>query len=257
MEALSPYSGKIIHTYGNHELYNLSREDLRHKLNIPFVREPCGELVGYYAHTTPCKTVKFIVIDSYDVNLLGRNPNSFKHQRAVEIMEENNPNFPQQENSPQGLEGIQKRFVGFNGAVDRPQLEWLRGALEEAKMEGQKAIILSHQPIMPNSASEVTLIWNCHEVLDLLREYKCTVAAAFAGHAHRGGYQRDEESGIHFRIFEACLESPSPIKTYGFVDVHDDKLVVRGEGDCISDTYILDHLAPYQSSQGEAEDCMA
>eukprot|EP00985_Skeletonema_marinoi_P003584 scaffold1551_cov73-Skeletonema_marinoi.AAC.1 len=39
LQALSVYSGKILHTYGNHELYNLSRDRLAEKLNIPFTLE--------------------------------------------------------------------------------------------------------------------------------------------------------------------------------------------------------------------------
>merc|ERR1719276_602600 len=112
-----------------------------------------------------------------------------KKAKAMEILSKNNPNYPDQENSPEGLEGLEKRFVAFNGAVDVPQIEWLRSTLEEAKVKGEKVIILSHQPILPGSSSPVCLIWNYDVVLNLLREYKCTVAAAFAGHAHRGGYK--------------------------------------------------------------------
>jgi len=248
--ALSVYKGRILNTYGNHELYNLNREDIGSKLNIPMhhSNEPDGELVGYYFHSSPCNTVRFVVLDSYDVAIMQRCPNSsIKRQKAMKILAENNPNYPDQENSPEGMEGVQKRFVAFNGAVDEPQMDWLRSTLEEAKSEGQKAIILSHQPILPDSSSPVCLIWNYDEVLAILREYKCTVAAAFAGHAHRGGYKRDEESGIHFRVFEAALESNDPVKTYGFVDVHDDRLEVRGEGDCISAIYDLDHLSTHNA----------
>jgi hypothetical protein len=49
-EALSHYKkGPILHTYGNHCLYNLDRQKLQEKLGIPFVKEPCGDLVGYYS----------------------------------------------------------------------------------------------------------------------------------------------------------------------------------------------------------------
>merc|ERR1712038_1905492 len=139
----------------------------------------------------------------------------------------NNQNHPQQENSPEGLGGEEKRFVAFNGAIDEPQKVWLENTLESARESGQKVIILSHQPIMPKSSGDVCLIWNYLDVLDILRRHKCTVAAAFAGHAHKGGHKRDEESGIHFRVFEAVLESKGPKNTYAFVEYHHDKLVVR------------------------------
>lgn len=169
----------------------------------------------------------------------------FIHQAAKgnEVLEKHNPNYPHTKNSPEGLEGVQKRFVAFNGGVDEPQMGWLRMSLEEAKREEQRVIIISHQPILPESSSPVCLTWNYDEVLGLLREYKCTVAASFSGHAHRDGYKRDDVSGIHFRVFEAALESNDPVKTYAFFDVHVDRLEIRGEGDCTSAIYDLNHLS--------------
>ena len=246
IEALSVYkNGPILHTYGNHELYNLSREDIGHKLGIKFVKESCGDLVGYYSYLSPtCPKLRFVVIDSYDISIMQRCPNtSIKRQKAVQILKENNPNYPEVENSPEGLDGTQKRYVAFNGAVDEPQKIWLQKVLQEAKECGEKVIILSHQPIIPNSSGDVCLMWNFEAVLNILRKYKCTVAAAFAGHAHKGGYERDTESGIHFRVFEAVLESKGPTKTYAFVDYHRDRLVVRGVGDCESAVYHLDHFS--------------
>lgn len=243
MEALSVYEGRILHTYGNHELYNLSREDIGEKLKIPFVREDCGDLVGYYAHDTPCGSVKFVILDSYDIAMMQRCPQkSIKRKKAEQILQENNPNFPHLENSPEGLRGIQKRFVAFNGGLDEPQLAWLRNTLKEARRQRQKVIVLSHQPIMPETSNHVCLMWNYDQVLDILREYKDTVAASLSGHAHTCGYVRDAESGIHFRVFSAALESKDPIKTYGFLHVYDNRLEIHGEGDCISDVYVLDHL---------------
>jgi manganese-dependent ADP-ribose/CDP-alcohol diphosphatase len=250
IEALSVYKGKILHTYGNHELYNLNREDIGMKLEIPFVREESGDLVGYYAHDSPCKSIKFVVLDSYDISLMKRSKDtSVKYQKACEILQKNNPNFPGNENSPVGLEGMQKRFVAFNGAVDKPQLEWLRDTLEVARHEKQKVIILSHQPILPGTSSAICLMWNYDEVLEILREYKCTIAASFSGHAHNCGYVRDKESGIHFRVFASPLESKDPVKTYGFVHVHDDRLEIVGEGDLVSAVYDFDHLATYAVGQ--------
>lgn len=245
IEALSVYQhGPTLHTYGNHELYNLSRKDISNKLGIPFVREPCGDLVGYYQYkSSNCPNLRFVVIDSYDISIMQRCPkNSVKHQKAVEILSANNPNYPENENSPSGLDGIEKRHVAFNGAVDEPQKIWLKQTLQEAKDSGEKVIILSHQPIIPNSGGDVTLIWNYSDIVDILRQFKCTIAAAFAGHAHKGGYHRDSESGIHFRVIDAVLESKDPTKTYAIVDCYHDRLEVRGYGDCQSATYHLDHL---------------
>ena len=128
------------------------------------------------------------------------------------------------------------------------QLDWLRDTLQRAKEDGQTVIVLSHQLILPGSSWDICLMWNYHDVLSILRDYRCTVACAFAGHAHKGGYKRDEVSGIHFRVMESALESPDPIKTFGCVNVYDDRMVIRGSGDCESATYELDHLCTYKKN---------
>mmetsp|Transcript_9074 Transcript_9074/g.18205 ORF Transcript_9074/g.18205 Transcript_9074/m.18205 type:complete len:420 (+) Transcript_9074:60-1319(+) len=255
LQALSVYSGKILHTYGNHELYNLSRDRLAEKLNIPFTLEDTGDLVGYYTHliencnqnneehsSSSSMKLRALVLDTYDLCLLDRCPDSsHKRHRAHEILSANNHNYPHEENSPEGLEGTNRRFVAFNGGIDEPQLEWLRCSLEMARENEEKVIVFSHQPIHPDSTWPTCLVWNYDEVLDILRSYKDVIIASFSGHAHKGGYVRDEESGIHFRSVEAILESSPPIKTYAMVDVFEDKLVIRGEGDCLSDVYDIDH----------------
>ncbi|EED94287.1 hypothetical protein THAPSDRAFT_16656, partial [Thalassiosira pseudonana CCMP1335] len=218
LNALSRYKcGRILHTYGNHELYNLAREGLAEKLGIPFTLEPTGDLL------------RFLVIDSYDICLLDRCPDtSPKRKMAHDILSKNNHNYPRDENSPEGLEGLSKRFVAFNGGVDEPQLAWLEQSLQSAKANGEKVIVLSHQPIHPCSTFPTCLIWNYEDVLSILRKYSNVVIASFSGHAHKGGYIRDEESGIHFRTLEAVLESADPIRTYAMVDIWEDRMVVRG-----------------------------
>ncbi|KAK1736836.1 manganese-dependent ADP-ribose/CDP-alcohol diphosphatase [Skeletonema marinoi] len=237
------------------ELYNLSRDRLAEKLNIPFTLEDTGDLVGYYTHliencnqndeehsSSSSMKLRALVLDTYDLCLLDRCPDSsHKRHRAHEILSANNHNYPHEENSPEGLEGTNRRFVAFNGGIDEPQLEWLRCSLEMARENEEKVIVFSHQPIHPDSTWPTCLVWNYDEVLDILRSYKDVIIASFSGHAHKGGYVRDEESGIHFRSVEAILESSPPIKTYAIVDVFEDKLVIRGEGDCLSDVYDIDH----------------
>jgi manganese-dependent ADP-ribose/CDP-alcohol diphosphatase len=293
---------KILHSYGNHCLYNLNRNELRETLGIPFRVEPSvrgfctysesrrrqesmpqtknnrdsdtangdddEDLVGYYSYVHPPQeqqqtpeatgsstdslpqihhSIKFIVLDGYDIALMRRSPvSSKKRKQAVEILEqENGKNFGEgNENSPEGLEGLQRRFVAFNGALGPTQLEWLEGELESTRRDNennpkshQRVVILSHQPIHPDSANPVCLIWNYDAVLELLREYSDVVVASFAGHAHKGGYCLDEASGIHFRVVEAVLESKPPTKTFGVLNVYQDRLHLVGYGDCESAVY--------------------
>jgi manganese-dependent ADP-ribose/CDP-alcohol diphosphatase len=240
MDALSAYQhGPILHAYGNHCLYNLDRPSLQTKLGIPFVQEPCGDWVGYFSHCF--QRYRFIVIDSYDIAKHRRcKTTSQKYQQAVNILSENNPNYPHAENSPEGLEDLDMRFVAFNGAVGPLQLEWLKQQLQECRENEETAVILSHQPILPGSSSPVCLIWNYDQVLSILRANADVVAASFCGHAHKGSYKRDDVSGIHFRVFEAALENLD--KTYAMVDFYSDRIHVRGYGSCESAVYDMGHL---------------
>jgi manganese-dependent ADP-ribose/CDP-alcohol diphosphatase len=242
LEALQSYThGPILHTYGNHCLYNLDRETLASKVGVVFVQEPCGDLVGYHSYLHD--SIRFVVVDSYDVAILRRCPEtSDKRKRAHQLLVQQNPNFPVQENSPDGLDGTNKRYVAFNGGVGPRQLTWLRDTLHEARTQGERVVILTHQPILPGSTNPVCLIWNYDEVLTVLREFPDVVAASFSGHAHKGGYKRDEESGIHFRVFEAALEN-FPEKTFAMVDFFDDRLVIRGMGNCESAIYDFQHMS--------------
>ena len=239
LEALSAYSGPMIHTYGNHCLYNLDRKQLGDKLGLKFVEEPCGALVGYSHYVQD--GIRFVVLDTYDIAMMQRCEETCqKRKEAQEILSKNNPNYPANMNSPQGLEGEQKRFVGFNGGVGSLQLSWLRQTLDEARAAGEKVIIASHAPILPGSSNPVCLVWNFDEVLEILRDFGDIVIASFSGHAHKGGYARDPQSGIHFRVIEAALES-CPEKTYAIMDVYDDRLILRGYGHCESAVFDFEH----------------
>jgi manganese-dependent ADP-ribose/CDP-alcohol diphosphatase len=242
LHALEHYkSGPFIHVYGNHCLYNLSRKDLSTKLGIPFVTEESGDLVGY--RSFKLGMFRFVVLDTYDIHKDHRCPaTSQKYQEAHSILSKENPNYPHNENSPIGLQGIQKRFVAFNGGVGNDQLRWLNSTLSMAREHQEKVIILSHQTIHPYSSTPMCLIWNFEEVLAKLREYRDVVVASFSGHAHRGSYVRDEDSGIHFCVFEAVLETPPPGATYAIVYLHDSFLEIQGYGQCHSAMYSFDHL---------------
>jgi manganese-dependent ADP-ribose/CDP-alcohol diphosphatase len=121
------------------------------------------------------------------------------------------------------------------------QLQWLQNQLAHCREAGERVLILSHQPILPESCNPNCLVWNYQDVLDVLRRYPDVVMASLAGHAHKGGYRRDAVSGIHFRVVEAVLETSPPHHSYALVDVYADRIHVRGFGDCQSAVYYCDH----------------
>lgn len=240
LSTLSSANSPIYHTYGNHEMYNIDRSTLLSQI-IPTATtatpEEVEEDVGYYTIMLN-QDWRLIVMDTYDISLF----HSKKKHLADEILTKHNPNYPEKENSPEGLKGKSRRFVAFGGGVDEPQIQWLTNLLQQSRANKQKVLLMSHQPLHPNSSPPVCLVWNYPQILELLEEYSDVVAMHLSGHAHMGGYFRSEK-GIHYRVMEAVLESPPPISTFGILNITQSNLHLQGYGDCKSGTYSLDHLS--------------
>ena len=172
---------------------------------------------------------------------------------ANEILTKQNPNYPENENSPEGLKGRNRRFVGFGGGIDEPQIQWLTHLLQQSRTHKQRVLLMSHQPLHPDSSPPVCLVWNYLSILDLLEEYSDVVAMHLSGHAHKGGYSRSKK-GIHYRVLEAVLESPPPIATFGILNITPSNLHLQGYGDCNSGTYSLNHLSSTTTTTTTTDD---
>ncbi|BFI04553.1 manganese-dependent ADP-ribose/CDP-alcohol diphosphatase [Marchantia polymorpha subsp. ruderalis] len=219
------HGGPVYHMIGNHCLYNLPRAELNRVFSIP----PSVDGRSYYDFC-PAAGFRFVVLDGYDISVLGW-PEDHPHvQLATHMLNSVNPNADK--NSPVGLDGLMARFVMFNGGVGRDQLAWLNIVLHNASRAGEKVVICSHLPLHPDSASPSCLCWNFDEVLDLLHRHDCVVAC-FSGHAHSGGYTQDS-CNIHHVVLEAVLECPPGENAYGRVDVFHDRLSLRGIGRMVS-----------------------
>lgn len=98
----------VHHTWGNHEFYNFSRDYLTNsKLNTKFLEDqikhhpetvPTGSFYAY--HFVPFPKFRFILLDSYDLSVLGVDQSSPKYQQCLKMLKEHNPNM--ELNSPQG-----------------------------------------------------------------------------------------------------------------------------------------------------------
>ncbi len=60
--------------------------------------------------------------------------------------------LPQEKNSPEGMVGVQRRFVKFGGGIGENQLQWLEGQLEAARCAGELVIVAGHLPFYPDTA---------------------------------------------------------------------------------------------------------
>ncbi|GMI22939.1 hypothetical protein TeGR_g14506 [Tetraparma gracilis] len=228
MSALGTFPGPTHSVYGNHELYAMSREEIKTHLHIPMQLETEDQLVGYYT-TRPAPGWKFVFVDTYDECVMGRTGS--KLARAEALLSSNNPNFDRGEiNSPEGLVGAGRRWVAFNGGVGATQLKWIESELAASRSASDRVVLLAHQPFHPDSSNPMCLPHNYEALLQLTEAFSDTVVATFSGHTHNSGYARSEK-GVHHVVFDAVLESKPGVATHSVVRVHDDRMVIEGFGD--------------------------
>ena len=238
LHKLPPRVG-LVNVLGNHELYNFSKAELAEIYLYPSAVSE-SELVADEAYGLPQSTeeqkfyfvfsphpqFRFVVLDTFDFSILGRRVSSVDYKEALHLLTHNNKN-PDLDD-PSGLEGQDKRFVAFNGGVGKLQLQWLETNLAAAERESQKVIIFSHVPFHPQSCNAFSLMWNYQEVLDVLWKFNCVVAC-FYGHDHGSSHVVDHH-GIHYRMIEALVETPSGSNAFATVHVKKDGLYVEGHG---------------------------
>ena len=224
-ETLHTLDVPVLHCIGNHCLYNLEREKLNERLGI----QARDDHRSYFVHRVADRKLAIVVLDAYDLSILGTSEGEPKRAIAEKILNENNPN--EEKNSNAGLEGLQKRFVKFGGGVGEEQLGWLEQELAESRRRGEKVIVASHVCFHPGTCVPTCLMWNFEEVLEVLHRNADVVVLTLAGHAHRGGYHQDE-FGIHHRVAEAILECPVGSDCHAHLDFYEDgRIVVEGFGE--------------------------
>ncbi|KAL3130513.1 hypothetical protein ABBQ38_008328 [Trebouxia sp. C0009 RCD-2024] len=163
----------VYHMIGNHCLYNLSRQRLNEVLGIQGVS-------SYYSFS-PHTAWRFVVLDGYDVSMLGWPEGHPLHAQAKAILDERNVN--ENKNNPEGHEGPARRFVQFGGGISADQLDWLKAQLADAKAANQHVIVCGHLPLHPDTCIGTCLLWNYEEVLQAIWDAG-NVVATFTGHAH-------------------------------------------------------------------------
>lgn len=230
----------VFHNMGNHELYNFSRQELENsslhpsnnRLSAAFLNSDDRltsakkKTKPFYFSFVPHPKFLFVYLDSYDVSILGVDESSCQYREACEMIRRYNKNDDL--HSPVGLNGLDRRFVKFNGAISLEQLSWLEATLKTAKEHGQKAVIFSHVPIYPGLPDAMTILWNYQDVLKVLWQFHCVVAC-FHGHTHQYGYAVDEK-GIHHYIFDAVVEAPLDSNAFATLNVKDDSIEIEGFG---------------------------
>ncbi|XP_068161241.1 manganese-dependent ADP-ribose/CDP-alcohol diphosphatase [Antennarius striatus] len=232
LEELGSGPPEVHHVWGNHELYNFSRSELlRSRLHsglrtgrMEGKAQPGGDVYAY--HFSPFPGFRFVVLDGFDVGLLGVEESSEGYQRALRVIRQHNQN--EDLNRCPGS-GLQMRFSMFNGGFSKNQLDWLDSVLLSADEGRERVTVVCHLPVHPDSTEPNCLAWNYEELLALLRSHS-SVVCFMAGHDHEGGYHQDKETGVHHITFEGVIETPPDSNAFATVSVYEDRMEMKGHG---------------------------
>uniref|UniRef100_H2MD59 ADP-ribose/CDP-alcohol diphosphatase, manganese dependent n=1 Tax=Oryzias latipes TaxID=8090 RepID=H2MD59_ORYLA len=223
----------VHHVWGNHEFYNFSRSALlRSPLNSRLHADSGAGAApvrpDIYAYRfTPVPGFTFVVLDAYDVSLLGREESSEEYRSAMELIRKYNQN--QDLNCPPAFADLRQRFTMFNGGFSKEQLDWLDSVLTSADEKQERVTIASHLPVHPFSTDAASLAWNFEELLAVIHSHKCVVCY-MAGHAHDGGYHHDKDTGVHHLTLDGVIETPPYSDAFGIVSVYADRMELKGSG---------------------------
>ncbi|XP_068770169.1 manganese-dependent ADP-ribose/CDP-alcohol diphosphatase isoform X1 [Struthio camelus] len=215
----------VHHAWGNHELYNFGRERLACSgLNSrpSTAAGPAGDCQAY--HFSPAPRFRFVVLDAYDLSVLGRDTAAPRYRESLRLLKEKNPN--ENLNSPAGLK--EPQFVEFNGGFSQVQLDWFNEVLKFSDENEEKVVVMGHLPIHPDSSDRVCLAWNYEDALSVIHAHQCVVCF-LAGHLHDGGYCLDSH-GVHHLTLEGVIETPPESNAFGTIYVYDDKMILKGRG---------------------------
>ncbi|CAJ1080505.1 manganese-dependent ADP-ribose/CDP-alcohol diphosphatase [Xyrichtys novacula] len=223
---------EVHHVWGNHEFYNFSRSALlRSRLNSTLHTErsvnaaPADSEIYAYSFS-PVPGFTFVILDGYDVGLLGREESSQQYKDSLSLIRQHNPN--EDLNCPV-FKGMEERYTMFNGGFSKVQLDWFDSVLSLADEKQEKVTIVSHLPVHPRSTTPICLAWNYDELLSIIRSHSCAVCF-MAGHDHDGGYHRDKKGGVHHLTLEGVIETPPDGNAFATVSVYEDRMELRGYG---------------------------
>jgi manganese-dependent ADP-ribose/CDP-alcohol diphosphatase len=105
---------KLLHIWGNHEMYNWKRSDLlENKMNTARQMGQQMNANGNYFTIGITSKLKMICLDFYEFSAIGYNEDDQTYKEAIEILLKHNKNDDL--NSPIGLRGHAQRFTKYNG----------------------------------------------------------------------------------------------------------------------------------------------
>ena len=186
----------------------------------------------YYSFA-PARGWRVVVLDPYQLALIGHAPDDPRRREAVELIGARNPGV-----DPSGVggawfrdvSGLDKRFVPYNGGLGQEQLRWLRTELRAAAAADERVLIFCHVILHPEACGGSTMVWDYPEALAAIAsdDAKGCVAAVLCGHDHFGQYHHDVATGVHHCTFCSPLNKGDDGDAFGLVCVRDDAIEIRG-----------------------------
>jgi predicted phosphodiesterase len=111
----------------------------------------------------------------------------------------------------------------WNAAVSDTQYAWLAAKLHEAKVAGEKVVVMNHYPIFPENSHNAL---DSDRILALLAEHD-HVIAYLSGHNHAGNF--GVVDGTYFVNFKGMVDTEDS-NAYAIVSVYCDRLEIAGFG---------------------------
>ncbi len=186
----------VRHTIRNHDLV---------KQTAPQAAALCGIDSFFYDFTLG--DFRFIALDSLDESIYA--------PQGTDRLERANQFFT-----------AHPEKYGYNGRLSPERIVWLERLLDDAAARGQRAIILTHIPILPEAACIETVAWNHEEMLQLIDRHP-NVVAWLAGHEHTGGCK--VRNGVLHKSVKGNCQTELP--TASIVTLYSDRMELAAIGD--------------------------
>lgn len=199
---------------------------------------PLPPAAAFYA-VSPSAGWRCLILDAFDVSLLGCSRGSAGHAAALAALVRENPAVAAAAGAAAdplalpdplaGLDGHARRFGPRGGGLSEGQLGWLREQLSLAEEAGERVLVFCHLGCLKDGCAAEGLLFNCDEAKAAVDSFAGTVAAWVSGGDPAGGYARDGH-GVHHLALASAAHCQVNHDAFGALLVHDGHMTLRMVG---------------------------
>ena len=112
--------------------------------------------------------------DPYDISLLGCPRDSDGYKEALTLLQTHNKNDVTSTGVDWTLnmKGEEKRYMPYNGAFGKSQIEWLESVVKDATLKKEHVVILTHVSLYRPASRNLTVVWNREDVWSIMDRYR-------------------------------------------------------------------------------------